>query len=79
MHSRFPSLNSASDLIVGDGKSINCRQSERFLRRRGFNSIRRIDCRGRNYIYHGSRRGNRYSITVRARDGRIVDARRTLR
>ena len=64
---------------VGDGKPINCRQGERFLRRRGFSSIRRIDCRGRYYIYQGSRRGSRYSITVRARDGRIVDFRRTLR
>lgn len=64
---------------VGDGTPITCRQGERFLRRRDFSSIRRIDCRGRYYTYHGSRRGSRYSITLRAKDGRIVEARRTLR
>lgn len=61
---------------ISSGHPVSCREGERLLRREGFRDIRRIDCRGQNFIYHGSRRNGRYEIAVRSRNGRIVDYRR---
>jgi hypothetical protein len=49
------------------------------LRNRGFRNVRRLDCRGQQFVYTGTRRGSLYRITVRARDGRIVGYRRLRR
>jgi len=61
------------------GRRMSCIEGERILRNRGFRDVRRIDCRGRTFVYHGSRRGNRYEIALRSRDGRVMDARRLRR
>ena len=61
------------------GRRMSCRDGERILRNRGFRDVRRIDCRGRTFVYRGWRRGNRYEIALRSRDGRVVDVRRLRR
>lgn len=58
------------------GRAITCQQGERILRNRGFRDIRRIDCRGRFFVYHARRGSSRFEIAVSARDGRVVDLRR---
>lgn len=71
------------DITIGTslnhGRAISCRQGERILRNRGFRDIRRIDCRGRFYIYHARRGGNRFEIAISAHNGRVVDVRRLRR
>jgi hypothetical protein len=64
---------------INNGRSITCAEGERLLRARGFREVRRIDCRGRYFVYRGWRGGNRFEIAVRARDGRVVDVRRLRR
>jgi hypothetical protein len=61
---------------VSNGRGISCSQGERRLRNRGFRDIRRIDCRGRFFVYRAWRGSNRFEIAIRQRDGRIVDMRR---
>ena len=61
------------------GRRISCAQGERLLRNRGFRDIRRIDCRGRHFVYRGWRGGSRFEITVRSSDGRVVNMRRIRR
>jgi hypothetical protein len=61
------------------GLRMSCSQGERILRNRGFRDVRRINCRGQHFVYRGWRRGNRYEIALRSRDGRVVDLRRLRR
>ena len=58
------------------GRRLSCSEGERILRNRGFRDVRRIDCRGRYFVYRGWRRGNRYEVALNSRDGRVVDLRR---
>lgn len=58
------------------GRGISCSQGEGLLRHRGFRDVRRIDCRGRFFIYWARRGNARFEIAVRQRDGRVVDVRR---
>jgi hypothetical protein len=64
---------------LNHGRSISCSQGERLLRLRGFRDIRRIDCRGRFYVYRGSLGIRRFEVALNARDGRVVDKRRIRR
>jgi hypothetical protein len=61
---------------LNSGRSISCSQGERLLRNRGFRDIRRIDCRGRFFIYRAWRNGRRFEIAIRASTGHVVDVRR---
>lgn len=61
---------------LNNGRGITCSEGERLLRNRGFRDIRRMDCRGRYFVYRGSRNGSRWEIAIRSRDGRVVDVRR---
>ncbi len=61
---------------LNNGRGITCVQGERLLRNRGFRDIRRIDCRGRYFVYRGWRGGSRLEITVRSSNGRVVNMRR---
>ncbi|MBB3560728.1 hypothetical protein FHX06_002039 [Rhizobium sp. BK512] len=73
----------SAQVIVGSGTSLNhgrgisCPQGARLLRTRGFRGVRQVNCRGRYFTYRGVRRGVSYEISIRQRDGRIVDQRRT--
>lgn len=58
------------------GRGISCSQGERLLRNRGFRDVRRIDCRGRFFVYRAWRGSSRFEIAIRQRDGRVVDMRR---
>jgi len=62
--------------ILNGGRGISCSQGERMLRLRGFRDIRRVDCRGRFFVYRAWRGASRFEIAIRARDGRVVDKRR---
>ena len=64
---------------LNNGRAITCRDGERILRRRGFRDIRRVDCRGRFFVYRARRDGRRYEIAVSAHNGRVVDLRRLRR
>lgn len=64
---------------LNNGRSISCGQGERLLRNRGFRDIRRVDCRGRFFIYRAWRGGNRFEIALDRRNGRVVDMRRIRR
>lgn len=61
---------------LNNGRGITCVQGERILRNRGFRDIRRIDCRGRYFVYRGWRGNRRFEITVRSSNGRVVNMRR---
>ena len=61
---------------ISNGRGITCRQGERLLRDRGFRDIRRLDCRGRHFVYRGWRGGQRFEIVLRSSDGRVVNRRR---
>ncbi|MGB3537210.1 MAG: hypothetical protein WBA42_03550 [Mesorhizobium sp.] len=64
---------------LNNGRAITCRDGERILRNRGFRDIRRVDCRGRFFIYHARRGAGRFEIAVSAHNGRVVDVRRIRR
>jgi hypothetical protein len=64
---------------LNNGRAITCRDGERILRNRGFRDIRRVDCRGRFYIYHARRGAGRFEIAVSSHNGRVVDFRRLRR
>ena len=64
---------------LNNGRGITCAQGERLLRNRGFRDIRRINCRGRYFVYRGWRGGSRFEIAVRSSNGRVVDVRRIRR
>ena len=64
---------------LNNGRAITCRDGEQILRNRGFRDIRRVDCRGRFYIYHARRGAGRFEIAVSAHNGRVVDFRRLRR
>ncbi len=64
---------------LNNGRAITCRGGERILRNRGFRDIRRVDCRGRFFVYHARRGGGRFEIAVNAHNGRVVDLRRIRR
>jgi hypothetical protein len=61
------------------GRGISCAEGARLIRNRGFFDVSQRNCSGRNFTYRASRRGWRYEISVRARDGRVVDDRRLRR
>ncbi len=61
---------------ISNGRSISCSGGERLLRNRGFRDVRRIDCRGRFFIYRAWRGNRRFEIAIRASTGVIVDVRR---
>jgi hypothetical protein len=58
------------------GRSISCSQGERLLRARGFRDVRRVDCRGRFFVYRATRNGRRFEVAIRASNGQVVDVRR---
>ena len=64
---------------LSSGRGITCAQGERLLRNRGFRDIRRVNCRGRHFVYRGWRGGSRFEIVVRQSNGRVVDVRRIRR
>lgn len=64
---------------LNNGRAISCRDGERILRNRGFRDIRRVDCRGRFFVYRARRGGNRFEIAVNSRNGRVADVRRIRR
>lgn len=57
-------------------RRITCSEGASLLRRRGFQNISRVDCRGRYFVYRASRRSWRYEIAISSRDGQVVDFRR---
>lgn len=67
-------INIGTNLNRGHG--ITCGQGERLLRNRGFRDVRRVDCRGRFFVYRAWRGNTRFEISIRQRDGRVVDMRR---
>lgn len=64
---------------ISHGRGISCSQGERLLRNRGFRDVRRLDCRGRYFVYRGWRSGTRYEVVLRQRDGRVISRRRISR
>lgn len=57
---------------LNSGRRISCLDGQRMLERRGFRSVRALDCRGRFFNYTGRRQNVWWWIDVQARDGRIV-------
>jgi hypothetical protein len=64
---------------LNNGRAITCREGERLLRNRGFWDIRRVDCRGRFFVYRARRVTGLFEIGLNARNGRVVDLRRIRR
>jgi len=71
------------DIRIGSslnhGRWISCGDGERLLRDRGYRQVRRVDCRGRRYVYHARRGSHRYEITLNSHNGRVVNVRRMRR
>lgn len=66
-------INIGRGSMLGGGRSISCSEGERLIRARGFSNIRRVDCRGRYFVYRATRRGSRFEIALHSRTGRVVD------
>lgn len=64
---------------LNHGRAITCRDGERILRNRGFRDIRRVDCRGRFFVYRARRGGSRFEIAINRHNGRVADVRRIRR
>lgn len=73
------SLNIHIGSSLNNNRRMSCGEGERLLRNRGFRDIRRLDCRGRHFVYRARRGNNRYEITVNSNNGRVVDVRRLRR
>ena len=69
-------INIAIGTNLSGGRPITCAEGARRVRSRGFRDVRRIDCGGRFFIYHGWRGNRRYEIAVQRSNGRVVDVRR---
>lgn len=69
-------INLSIGTSLNNGRAITCRDGERILRNRGFRDIRRVDCRGRFFVYRARRGTSRFEIAVSAHNGRVVDLRR---
>lgn len=61
---------------LNNGRAITCNQGRRLLQNRGFRDVRRVDCRGRLFVYHGRRGGSRFEVGLSSRTGRVVEMRR---
>lgn len=70
------SVNITVGTNLSGGRAITCAEGARRVRSRGFRDVRRIDCGGRFFIYHGWRGNRRYEIAVQRSNGRVVDVRR---
>src|SRR5215467_4198950 len=66
-------INIGTGSSLNFGRSITCAQGARLIRNRGFSNVTQRDCRGRTFTYDAWRRGRLYHVSVRARDGIIVD------
>lgn len=64
---------------LSSGRPITCADGERRLRNRGFRNVRRMNCRGRFFVYRAWRGENWFEIAVRQSNGRVVDMRRVRR
>jgi hypothetical protein len=64
---------------LNNNRAITCSQGERLLRFRGFRDVRRIDCRGRFFVYRAWMGSRRYEVALNSRNGRVVDVRRIRR
>lgn len=64
---------------LNNGRAITCRQGEWQLRNRGFRDVRRVDCRGRIFLYRAWRGSQRFEIALDSRNGRVSDVRRIRR
>ena len=69
-------INIGNGTSLDSGRRISCAEGARLIRNRGFSNVTQRDCRGRYFTYRADRRGRRYEISVRARDGRVADYRR---
>lgn len=78
-YARSVTVNINVGSSISSGRSISCREGERQLRNRGFRDVRRIDCRGRHFVYRGWRGGHRFEVVLRSSDGRVVSRRRISR
>jgi len=63
-------IHVGSDLNFG--RAINCRQGQQLLQNRGFRNVRRVDCRGRTFIYHARRGSSDFEIALSAHTGRVI-------
>jgi hypothetical protein len=70
-------INVGSNL--NHGRPISCREGERRIRDHGFRDVRRIDCRGRTFVYRAWRGSQRFEISLDSRNGRVSDVRRIRR
>ncbi|MGN6770214.1 MAG: hypothetical protein ACTHJQ_10285 [Rhizobiaceae bacterium] len=64
---------------LNHGRAITCTQGQRLIQNRGFRDVRRVDCRGRFFVYRARRGGHRFEITLSAHTGRVTDFRRIRR
>jgi hypothetical protein len=51
---------------------LSCSSAGRLLRKHGYRNVKAYDCAGRSYGFYANYKGQRYKVTVRARDGRIL-------
>src|SRR5581483_8161205 len=66
-------INIGTGTSLNFGRNITCAQGARLIRNRGFSNVTQRNCGGRTFTYDAWRRGRQYRVSVRARDGVIVD------
>jgi hypothetical protein len=50
---------------------LSCYDAKQLVRDRGYRRVITIECQGRVYTFEGSRRGNRFLVSVNSRTGAV--------
>lgn len=60
--------------VVHSPRTSSCNRARHSVTQQGYEAVRKIECRGRHYTFHGRRDGQWWKIKVRARNGRVRQA-----
>jgi hypothetical protein len=60
------------DIEYDSPEGISCGEGRQIARKRGFRHVRAMDCSGEEFLYHATKRGKGYEVTINSL-GRIVD------
>ena len=52
--------------------NISCNEGRRIIRQNGYRNVRAIDCQGPRYTYRATRNGRNVTLSLNARNGRLM-------
>jgi hypothetical protein len=54
------------------GRYISCNRGIRIVRGAGYRNVRVVECRGPRYTYRATRNGRNFTLSLNARNGRLM-------